>query len=104
MSPLDGGIKHAYMNVRVGRGEARDEPRQAWRGFSDAEALDWSAALTVEDLRGCHGELRFISILPLSGRLHVCVWTQRGEARRIISLRKANTKEAALHARAQELH
>ncbi|KGJ17365.1 BrnT family toxin [Paracoccus sanguinis] len=58
-----------------------------------AGRLDWGSALTVPDERGDYGEARFVSILPLDRRLHVCVWTWRARARRIISLRKANARE-----------
>ena len=71
--------------------------------FADAGGLDWDAALTLRDTRGSYGEERFVSILPLGERLHVCVWTWRKPPRRLISLRKANRKEEALYA-AQDLY
>lgn len=67
--------------------------------FADAARLDWDAALTAPDTRGRYGEERFISILPLDRRLHVCVWTWRQTARRIISLRKTNRREDQFYAR-----
>lgn len=50
---------------------------------------------TAPDLREAHGEARFITVGLLDGRMVVMVWTPRGEARRIISLRKANDREQA---------
>ena len=50
-------------------------------------------SLTHEDERGDYGETRFVTLGVLNGETVVCVWTQRGEARRIISLRKARKDE-----------
>lgn len=48
------------------------------------------ATLTVEDDRQEYGESRFITIGFLDGAMVVLVWTARGDASRIISMRKAN--------------
>ena len=53
--------------------------------------------LTIEDDRFDYGEQRFITIGRLEGRMVVMVWTPRGAARRIISLRKANDREQATY-------
>ena len=55
------------------------------------------ATLTIADDRKDYGEPRFITIGRLDGRMVVAVWTPRGAARRIISLRKANDREQALY-------
>lgn len=47
----------------------------------------------MEDVRKGHGETRFITWALMDSRLVVIVWTPRGAARRIISLRKANERE-----------
>ena len=62
-----------------------------------AEVFD-GPALTVEDDREDYGEVRLITIGFLDGRMVVIVWTQRGAARRIISLRKANEREQKSYA------
>lgn len=49
--------------------------------------------VTVEDDRFDYGETRLISIGFLRGRMMVMVWTPRGEAAHVISLRKANDRE-----------
>lgn len=54
-------------------------------------------SLTVEDDRQNYGEVRFITIGRLDGRMVVVVWTSRGENRRIISMRKANEREQAAY-------
>ena len=54
--------------------------------------------LTVEDDRFDYGEPRFITIGFLSERMVILVWTPRGEAYRIISMRKANDREQKAYA------
>jgi uncharacterized protein len=53
---------------------------------------------TAEDLREEYNETRYITVGKLDGRMVVMVWTPRGEARRIISMRKANEREQARYA------
>lgn len=48
---------------------------------------------TAEDTREDYAEPRFITVGTIDGRMVVMVWTPRGEARRIISMRKANERE-----------
>ena len=55
------------------------------------------ATLTVEDDRRDYGEDRFITIGFLDGAMVVLVWTPRGGAHRVISMRKANERERALY-------
>ena len=62
-----------------------------------AEIFD-GATLTVVDDRKDYGETRQITIGFLDERMVVMVWTQRGETRRIISLRKANEREQTAYA------
>jgi len=57
------------------------------------DEFDWNAALVVEDARRDYGERRFLALGPMQGRLHVVCYCIRGEARRIISFRKANKNE-----------
>ncbi|MGC2787336.1 MAG: BrnT family toxin [Roseiarcus sp.] len=46
-------------------------------------------------LRQCfdYGETRQIAFGFINNRLFVCVYTDRGDERRVISLRKANSRE-----------
>jgi uncharacterized DUF497 family protein len=48
---------------------------------------------TREDERQDYGEKRYITAGLLDGRMVVVVWTPRGEARHVISMRKANERE-----------
>jgi uncharacterized DUF497 family protein len=55
------------------------------------------ATLTIPDDRRDYGEPRFITIGRLDGRMGAIIWTPRGAARRIISLRKANDREQSIY-------
>jgi uncharacterized DUF497 family protein len=55
-------------------------------------------SITFEDERRAYGESRFITIGELGERMVVVVWTPRGDARRVISMRRANEREQALYA------
>ena len=69
------------------------------RGLDMARAGEMfaGATLTVEDDRRDYGEDRFITIGFLDGAMVVLVWTPRGGAHRVISMRKANERERALY-------
>ena len=49
--------------------------------------------VTQPDVRRNYGERRIVAYGLIRGRLHVCVYTLRNDAYRIISLRKANRRE-----------
>ena len=49
--------------------------------------------LDILDVRFSYTEERFISYGRVDGRIFVCVFTERGDSRRIISVRKANDRE-----------
>jgi uncharacterized DUF497 family protein len=61
--------------------------------FARANEVFDAPTLTAEDIRTDYGERRWVSIGYLDDRLVVVVWTERGRARRIISMRKANERE-----------
>jgi uncharacterized protein len=63
-------------------------------GLEEAARMDWIVGTTVADGRFEYGEERFRRYAVLGGRLFVCVFTLRDGRFRIISLRKANSREA----------
>ena len=65
------------------------------RGLDMADAAQVFATekLTIIDNQKDYGETRNITVGYIDGRMVLAVWTQRGDARRIISLRKANERE-----------
>jgi uncharacterized DUF497 family protein len=70
------------------------------RGLDFARATEIFAGrhFTAEDLREDYSEQRHFTVGMLDARMVVMVWTPRGEARRIISMRKANEREQARYA------
>ncbi|WP_102960767.1 BrnT family toxin [Mangrovicella endophytica] len=66
--------------------------------FTDAATFRFDLATIVLDERLVYGEERWIATAPLAGRIHVLVYTTRGTAIRVISLRKANAREIKRYA------
>ena len=60
--------------------------------FLDAERVDWSTV--VEQAVDRDGETRIVAYGLIESRVHVIVYTIRGVDKRIISMRKANPREA----------
>lgn len=69
------------------------------RGFDFADAVKVFAGnhMTIVDDRKDYGERRFITIGRIAERMVVVVWTPRGTARRIVSMRKANDREQKIY-------
>jgi uncharacterized DUF497 family protein len=63
--------------------------------FVDAPEVFSGPVFELADDRFDYGEERHITIGMLRGRMVVLVWTPRGAARHIISMRKANDREQA---------
>lgn len=61
--------------------------------FEDAVHVFAGPVLDIEDDRQDYGETRWLTFGLLNERIVAVVWTQRGEARHIISMRKANERE-----------
>lgn len=68
-----------------------------------AEAIDWSSVWCAPDDRKDYGELREIGYAVIGARLYCVVFSQRGEAFRVISLRKANNREIERYEEATEI-
>ncbi|MDZ5636871.1 BrnT family toxin [Janthinobacterium sp. GMG1] len=81
--------------MRITFDAAKREKTLKERGLDFARAREVFGGLTVTlpDQRQDYGESRFITAGWLDERLVVLVWTPRGLARRIISMRKANERE-----------
>ena len=61
--------------------------------FEDAHLVFAGSCVTFEDRRNDYGEERFITLGQLEGRVVVIAHTLRGKKTRIISMRKANSRE-----------
>ncbi len=77
--------------------EAKRAKTLAERGldFADAQAVFVEVTLTIADQRQNYGEARWQTYGWLDGRMVMLVWTDRGEDRHIMSMRKCNEREQA---------
>jgi uncharacterized DUF497 family protein len=55
--------------------------------------ISWDVALVWSDDRADYGEVRMVALAPMGDTLLFVAFVDRGSARRIISLRKANRRE-----------
>jgi len=67
--------------------------------FELTAELEWGAARVRPDERRDDGENRFVALVPMSGRLYAVCYCIRGDARRIISFRRANKREERAYAK-----
>lgn len=63
-----------------------------------AAELEWEWLLVKPDIRRDYGEMRMVGYAPIGSRVFCVVFTDRGEERRMISLRKANMREVKHYA------
>lgn len=82
---------------------AKNEKNIAAHGMalSEAEHLDWDAMIAAVDTRKEYGETRLVGYAPMGERLYCVVFVERTEGRRIISLRKANSREVDRYEKSQ---
>ncbi len=99
LAPWPGVDKHLYCSYgkecESSFDSAKDAANLAKHGVSLALAaeLDWEAALVWIDERFEYNEPRMIPLAPRNDILYYMAFLDRGEARRIISLRRANRRE-----------
>ncbi len=81
--------------MRIVFDSAKDLANQSKHGLSLglAAELDWEAALAWVDERFPYDELRMVALAPRAQVLYYVAFVDRGTARRIISLRRANRRE-----------
>jgi len=80
---------------------AKDAANTTKHGVSlaDAEDIEWDDAVIWEDQRKDYGETRMVGIGYIGLRLMHVVFVDRNDSRRIISLRKANSREMKRYAK-----
>lgn len=81
--------------MRIEFDPAKDAANQTKHSLSLAMAseLDWEAALVWVDARFEYNETRMIALAPKTEILYYVAFVDRGEVRRVISLRRANRRE-----------
>jgi hypothetical protein len=77
---------------------ARNEEERGL-AFNLAEEFDWSSALIVGDRRRSYEERRYQALGSIGEHLHMLVFTPRGGAIHVISLRRANQRERRRYVR-----
>lgn len=83
------------MNMEFEWDEAKRQSNLAKHGvdFTDAAQVLANARLTLEDTRRDYGEQRYLAFGEMNGLLFVVAFTLRDGAFRIISARRANSRE-----------
>lgn len=96
--------RRTWVAVRYTFDPVKDALNQAKHGVSLvlAEILFAEPHVSMVDDRFDYGEAREIAFSWINGRLFVCVHADRGEERRVISLRKANGREVKRHGEKRE--
>jgi uncharacterized protein len=81
--------------MRIEFDPTKDASNQLKHGVSLAMAaeLDWDAAWVWVDDRFDYREMRMIALAPKTEILYCVAFVDRGDVRRIISLRRANRRE-----------
>jgi uncharacterized DUF497 family protein len=91
--------------MRLSYDPAKSELNKAKRGlaFDLAEEFDWDSAMIVEDRRRDYEERRYQALGSFGEHLYMLVFTPRGGAVHVISLRRANHRERTRYARQARL-
>lgn len=69
--------------------------------FIDAERFEWATAIEAMDNRFDYGEERWVALGLIGNRLHVLIYTRRKKSIRLISLRRANSREREYYEKTQ---
>jgi uncharacterized DUF497 family protein len=69
--------------------------------FERAAEFEWQGAMVMTDTRRDYGETRLVATGLLDGRLHVLCFGRIEGGIRVISLRKANRREALEYGQAK---
>lgn len=87
--------------MRIEFDPAKDAANVAKHGLSLRLAvdLDWDTSTVRVDARFEYGETRLIALAGHEQTLYYVVFVDRGDTKRIISLRRANRREVKQHAR-----
>ncbi len=89
--------------MRLAFDSAKNARNIAERGlsFERAADFDFESALFVIDDRRDYGEVRIRALGFMEGRLYVLVFTPLADGIRVISLRRANSREVTRYEQAQ---
>ena len=82
------------MRFELDLGKSARNERERGLSFASAARLFEVVRVEWEDRRKDYGEIRINTLGEIEGRVFFAAFTRRGEALRIISFRKANSREA----------
>mgnify|MGYP001392232640 CR=1 FL=1 len=77
--------------------------RERQLSFERVAEVDFNTALMFPDIRKAYGETLYIALCYLDHQLHVLCFTETEKGIRVISFRKANTREANRYGKPQTL-
>ncbi len=89
------------MRITFDPGKNEQNIRERELPFEWAAAFDFETAYIETDSRREYGEMRYIALGGLRGRLHVLCFTETADGIRVISFRKANKREIKRYAKIQ---
>lgn len=81
------------MDISFDPEKRRRTPEQRGLDLADAALVFAGEVATIPDDRRDYGEDRYVTAGELNGRLVVMVWTPRGSARHIVSMRYCHERE-----------
>lgn len=93
MLPIFFGDTIIYMEITFDPAKRNLAFEERGVSFEDAAIVFKGRTLDTVDDRFDYSEERIITVGHLADRMVIVVWTQRGEARHVISMRKANERE-----------
>jgi len=85
------------MRIEFDHGKSDKNLLERGLSFERADEFDFETAVYLTDDRHDYGEIRRIAIGCLDGRLHLLCFVFIPGGIRVISFRKANTREARKH-------
>lgn len=85
------------MNIEFDEAKSERNARERGLPFELAERFDFDTALIRPDIRRDYGESRYQAFGLIDNRLYFLAFSLRGDAVRIISLRKANAREVRFY-------
>lgn len=89
------------MRIDFDRANSACRHRERGLPFEQGAEFDFSSALITVDDRKEYGEVRYVALGMLGERLHVLCFTEITDGIRVISFRKANSREVARYAKVQ---
>ena len=96
---------HAIIRVEITYDPAKNLRNIALRGLSFERVVEFDflgATYLIDDRRESH-EARWVAIGYLDGRLHQLCFVETATGIRVVSFRKANTREAKRHGKAKKI-